>query len=99
MLHSETNEFTDYVKKGVRENFNREAQVYKSSIGRGVDIYFRNDNAIKYISEIERGEISPVSICKCQSCHNMFLKGADVVLQPGTYLNATITKALDIPVN
>lgn len=75
MLHSETNEFTDYVKKGVRENFNREAQVYKSSIGRGVDIYFRNDNAIKYISEIERGEISPVSICKCQSCHNMFLKG------------------------
>lgn len=34
-----------------------------------------------------------------KSLYNMFVKGADVILAPGTNLNATITKALDIPVN
>lgn len=34
-----------------------------------------------------------------KSIYNMFVKGADVILQPGTSLNATITKSLDVPVN
>ena len=75
VLHSESDDFTEYVKKSVRENFNREANVYKSSIGRGIDLYFRNENAIKYISQISAGEISPMDVCKCQSCQNMFLRG------------------------
>ncbi len=75
VIHSESNEFTEYVQKSVRENFNREAQAYKSSIGRGVDLYFRNDNALKYVSDIENRKASPTEICKCQSCINMFLRG------------------------
>ena len=75
VIHSESNEFTEYVQKSVRENFNREAQSYKASIGRGVDLYFRNDNALKYVSDIENGKASPSEICKCQSCINMFLRG------------------------
>ena len=34
-----------------------------------------------------------------KSIYNMFTKGAEVLLEPGTNLNVTLSKALDIPVN
>ena len=34
-----------------------------------------------------------------KTVYNMFVKGDDVLLEAGTPLNVTLSKALDIPVN
>jgi DNA-binding protein WhiA len=77
-IHSENEEYTEYIKKSVRENFNRELQVVKNQAGRGGSLFFRNDNASKYLSEIDFDGLSPLDVCKCPSCRNAFLRGVFV---------------------
>ncbi len=75
VIHSEREEFSEYIKKAVRESFNREANCVRSNRGRGEDLSFRNNTAIEYIESIDNASVSPLSICKCAACRNAFLRG------------------------
>ncbi len=74
-IHSEREEFSEYIVRATRENFNRDVNGGKSVQGRGIDLYFKNDNAFKYIESVDNGTLSPLSVCKCPSCRNAFLRG------------------------